>query len=102
MQGNENNKFTMTTQKDIRDIRGRVDALDKTTASLQEEVRSGFKYIGKELDDLKNNHVHTVEEEVKKLRIGMARMTTRLTITISIAVFIITIIVNVAFVLFVK
>ena len=92
----------MNTQKDIRDIRNRVNGLDISMAALQQEVKGGFRYIGEEIKDMKKNHLHTLEVDMRKMRIKLAKTTLRLTIVISIAVFIISVLVNLAFVIFFK
>lgn len=84
------------------DTNMRISKIERGQAALKQEVKSGFKYIEKELKDIKNNHLHTLEEKMTTMQVKIATITTRQTIVLSIAVFIITMAVNLIFVIFFK
>ena len=67
-------------------------------AKLEERVDNGLNYINKDLSEIKNNHLHTLQCDVDNLKIQV----NTITVKISVAVAIVTIIIDVVFRVFFK
>lgn len=58
-------------------------------AKLEERVDSGMGYINKELKEIKDNHLHTLQTDVNDLKIKVNTLTVKISIIVSVAVIVI-------------
>lgn len=68
-----------------------TDVIERV-AKLEERVDNGLTYINKDLCEIKNNHLHTLQCDVNDLKIQV----NTITVKISVAVAIVTIVIDVA------
>lgn len=58
--------------------------LCERVAKVEERVDSGFKYVGVQLDDIKNNHLHSLHKDVGDLKIQVNSLTVKIGVAVSI------------------
>ncbi|MCA9371666.1 MAG: hypothetical protein H6773_02720 [Pseudomonadales bacterium] len=67
--------------------------IHERVAKLEERVDGGFKFIGKELKEIKNNHLHQLQDDVSELKIKVNTIAVKVSVAVAIA----TILIDLAF-----
>jgi len=67
--------------------------MHERVAKLEERVDGGFKFVGKELKEIKDNHLHQLQSDVSDLKIKLNTITVKVSVAVAIA----TILIDLAF-----
>lgn len=67
--------------------------MHERVAKLEERVDGGFKFIGKELKEIKDNHLHQLQSDVNDLKIKLNTITVKVSVAVALA----TILIDLAF-----
>jgi len=67
--------------------------IHERVAKLEERVDGGFKFVGKELKEIKDNHLHHIQDDVNDLKIKVNTIAVKVSVTVAVA----TILIDLAF-----
>lgn len=59
--------------------------MHERVAKLEERVDGGFEFVGKELKDIKDNHLHQLQSDVSDLKIKVNTIAVKVSVTVAIA-----------------
>lgn len=59
--------------------------MHERVAKLEERVDGGFKFIGKELKEIKDNHLHQLQDDVSELKIKVNTIAVKVSVAVAIA-----------------
>ena len=67
--------------------------IHERVAKLEERVDGGFKFVGKELKEIKDNHLHQIQADVNDLKIKVNTIAVKVSLAVAVA----TIVIDLAF-----
>lgn len=67
--------------------------MHERVAKLEERVDGGFNFIGKELKEIKNNHLHHIQADVNDLKIKVNTIAVKVSLAVAVA----TVLIDLAF-----
>jgi len=67
--------------------------MHERVAKLEERVDGGFKFVGKELKEIKDNHLHHIQDDVNELKIKVNTIAVKVSVAVAVA----TILIDLAF-----
>jgi NADH/NAD ratio-sensing transcriptional regulator Rex len=67
--------------------------MHERVAKLEERVDGGFEFVGNELKDIKDNHLHQLQSDVSDLKIKVNTIAVKVSVAVAIA----TILIDLAF-----
>ena len=62
--------------------------LTERVAKLEERVDNGLKYISKEIKEMKDNHLHTLQTDMDALQMKVNALTVKVAVIVAVASFI--------------
>lgn len=59
--------------------------MHERVAKLEERVDGGLEYIGKELKEIKDNHLHQLQSDVSELKIKVNTIAVKVSVAVAVA-----------------
>lgn len=67
--------------------------MHERVAKLEERVDGGFNFVGKELKEIKDNHLHQIQADVNDLKIKVNTIAVKVSLAVAVA----TVLIDLAF-----
>ena len=77
----------------MQEDNGNTIKMHERVARLEERVDGGFKFVGKELKEIKDNHLHHIQDDVNDLKIKINTIAVKVSVAVAVA----TILIDLAF-----